>query len=161
MDGKKWFVYASPQMVEFAGRFGTVLKIDREQFSNGFPNFFVGLFLDYYFSFSFLLFIFCFLFPDGIEDIAKVLGGANILFFHYYKTMEEKIFEQMILFLLADTYNIKNLVVVDPYDPSATMERVTEEVGFFSLLFLLFLLLQDQTLKLNYFFLGSNCDSQL
>lgn len=105
MASQNWFVYASPYMEEFASRFGKVLKIERVVFSNGQPNIFV----------------------DGINDIANVVGGANILFFHYYKTMEEKIFEQMILFVLADTYNVKNLVVVDPYDPSATMERVTEE----------------------------------
>ena len=41
--------------------------------------------------------------------------------------MLEKKIEEMIIFVLADTTNVKKLYIIDMYDPLATMERVSEE----------------------------------
>ena len=101
----RWFIYASPPLQRLAERFGPVVPIRREVFPEGNPNIFI----------------------HGITDVIAADGGANVLFFHSYRSVHEKKMEEMILFVLAETLNVERLVVVDPYDGWATMERITQE----------------------------------
>mmetsp|Transcript_17500 Transcript_17500/g.26035 ORF Transcript_17500/g.26035 Transcript_17500/m.26035 type:complete len:333 (-) Transcript_17500:125-1123(-) len=102
---KNCFVFASPAFEEYAEQFGSVNKISRKTFPNGEP---------------------CILIPK-IEEINKARGGANVLFFWQYNDLAEKKMEELILYVLADTANVKRLIAITPYDPSATMERVLKE----------------------------------
>ncbi len=110
-DLSEWFIYASPPMQAFAEAFAArfhlrpVCQVQRTIFSNGCPNLKI----------------------HGVPDIMTHVGGANVLFFHAYRNMQDKKTEEMLLFVLAETFNVERLVVVDPFDPWATMERVTHE----------------------------------
>lgn len=105
-------VYANPKFEKFASRWGTVQTIERNYFPDGTPNFKI-----------------C-----NIDLITDCKGGANVLYFTQYaplkgqiSCLQEKMEEQIIITTLADTLNVKNLIVIDPYDPLATMERVSTE----------------------------------
>ena len=107
-----FFRFASPPMAEFAAQFcatygfgGGVRQIARNKFSNNCPN--IKIF--------------------DVPEIMTHVGGARILYFHAYRNLEEKKMEEMILFVLSETINIEMLLVVDPFDPWATMERVSSE----------------------------------
>jgi hypothetical protein len=91
----------------FCQQFGLrpVCEVQRDVFSNGCPN----------------LKIF------SVPEIMTHVGGANVIFFHAYRSLQEKKIEEMLLFVLTETVNVERLVVVDPFDPWATMERVTSE----------------------------------
>lgn len=62
-----------------------------------------------------------------VPEMMRVKSGASVLFFHAYRSMQEKKVEEMLLFVLAETCNVERLVVVDPFDPWATMERIQNE----------------------------------
>jgi len=111
-DKKDWFVFASPPMQEFAEAFcekygvgGRVRKIQRNVFSNQCPNMKI---LD-------------------VPELMTQVGGATVLYFHAYRDLRAKKMEEMLLFVLTETFNVERLVVVDPFDPWATMERVSSE----------------------------------
>lgn len=99
------FIYSNPVMEPLASRFGTVHTIKRELFPGGMPNIII----------------------DDMEQIQNAHNGANIIYFSQYASLEEKKIEEMIIFVFADTYNVRSFTVVDLYDPMATMERVTVE----------------------------------
>src|SRR3989338_830478 len=102
---QQWFIYSSPRMEEMAKKFGPVREIKRECFENGCPNVKI----------------------EGIQDLINCEGGAHVLFFHGYRNLHEKKMEEMIIFVLCDTVNVEKLIVFDPYDSYATMERITVE----------------------------------
>ncbi len=110
-DLSGWFVYASPPMRGFAeafvARYGLrpVCDVQRTIFSNGCPNLKI----------------------HSVPEMMTHAGGARVLFFHAYRNMQDKKTEEMLLFVLAETFNVERLVVVDPFDPWATMERITSE----------------------------------
>lgn len=69
-------------------------------------------------------------FPDKTPNI-KLLGmervqrePCHVVYFSQYTSIGEKKQEEMIIFVLADTYNVHRLTVVDMFDPLATMERI-------------------------------------
>ncbi len=99
------FFYSHQAMEAFASHFGPIRTIDRAIFPDGTPNIKI----------------------HGMNDIISCMGGADIVYFSQYNTMEEKKMEEMVIFVFADTLNVRSFTVVDMYDPLATMERVTEE----------------------------------
>ena len=105
----KFIVYANPKFSVIAAEIfseSKVYRIKRDYFPGGQPNFLI----------------------PNISLITECKGGgANVLYFMQYESLQEKAEEQLIITTLADTLNVKTFTVVEPYDPSATMERVTEE----------------------------------
>jgi phosphoribosylpyrophosphate synthetase len=103
---RTWFIYSSPALETLAAQFvGRHFPIKRNVFPDGSPDVKIS----------------------GIPEIAAAKHGANVLYFHAYRNLHEKKVEEMLLFVLAETANVKRLVVIDPFDPWATMERVAIE----------------------------------
>jgi phosphoribosylpyrophosphate synthetase len=92
-------------MRSFASHFGDTHTIECSTFSDGTPNIKI----------------------HDVDKIMHCIGGADIVYFSQYSTMEEKKMEEMIIFVFADTRNVRSFTVIDMYDPLATMERVIEE----------------------------------
>jgi len=99
------FLYSHHAMASFAAHFGPTHVIDYATFPDGTPNIKI----------------------HGMNEIMSCVGGADIVYFSQYSSMEEKKMEEMVIFVFADSLNVRSLTVVDMYDPLATMERVTEE----------------------------------
>lgn len=100
-------IFAHPEMEEFAREIctNTFAEIQRDMFPNEMPNIHIGC----------------------MKEIQNAPFGATIVYFSQYSNMLEKKIEEMIIFVLADTPNVKKLYIVDMYDPLATMERVSKE----------------------------------
>ena len=104
MSRESRFVYSHPLMVPMAENFtnGYIVRtIERNLFPNKMPNIKIHL-----------------------DTLLDHVGKADVLYFSYYSDMAEKKIEEMIIWVLADTLNIRTLTIVDLYDPLATMERV-------------------------------------
>lgn len=103
------FVFSNPQCESLAratySQGQDIQYISHTLFSNGDPNIFI----------------------PQMREVQNVCGGAHIVYFSSWSNMEEKKMEEIIIFVLADTQNVASMVVVDPYDSLATMERVTQE----------------------------------
>lgn len=99
------FIFSNPIMESLASRFGDVHKIDRQLFPGGMPNILI----------------------HDMEQVQQAEHGSHIVYFSQYGSLGEKKIEEMIIFVFADTHNVRSLTIVDLYDPMATMERVTVE----------------------------------
>lgn len=102
-------LYATDDMMSLAGNVTGVIKsITRKLFPDGTPNIFI----------------------EGIDEIMRGTTSRDVVYFTQYHTMEQKMIEQMIMHVLADTLGIDRLTIIDLFDPLATMERVdTDKEG--------------------------------